>query len=106
MRVRRGIVSEVLAQRPHQRLCGISDGAARRRDRVDVEEGRSTAFSDLRGGRDRDDRGVRQGRRERTLDVEHRREPRVVGDRFPERGRHEERSERGQWAKNTVAPSP
>ena len=44
--------------------------------------------------------------RERTLRLEHRREPRLVRDRVAQRRRHEDRREAAQCAKKTVCRSP
>ena len=99
-----GVPAHCLSQGADERLRGRPRRAALLEKLVDVVELDAAAIGDRRRRVRRDDAGSRLGLRERALDLEHRLEPRPIGDGVEELLGDEERPERRHTSEERRLP--
>ena len=100
------VLADTAAQRAHERLDRVARGPPLLAQLGDVVQLGPARVRDRGSRRRRDEARVGLRFRERQLDLEERGEPGVVRHGRAQRRRHEDRRERRQWAKKTVARSP
>ena len=97
---------DLLPQSPDERLRGVADRPALLEQLAEVVQLDAAGSGDRDRGVLGDDARGRLRSRERAFDLEHRLEPRPVGDRVQELLWDEERPERRHRRKNAVCSSP